>query len=196
MKTTSKATVSIIGLGALGSHLLLAARNWDVNFDLIDFDRVESKNVLSQFHTKMGKGKNKATALHTAMRSLFGTATEPIPVEVRWDNTGAVLTDSQLVIDCTDNIKARRVLQGFCKEYDVPLLHGALSRDGSFARVVWTEDFVADKESGDGATCEDGEHVAFHIQAGAMIAPVAKRFLNTGKKTSYQLTPFSVIRLT
>ena len=51
------------GVGALGSHGAMACRNLEATLCFIDFDRVESKNLLSQAYVKPSVGKNKAEAL-------------------------------------------------------------------------------------------------------------------------------------
>jgi molybdopterin/thiamine biosynthesis adenylyltransferase len=188
--------IVIVGIGALGSHVILSARNWKGTLVVVDFDRVEAKNIQSQFHTRLAKGKNKATALCEAARNLFGRPLVAYPSKVNVGNVEELLGSANLVIDCTDNIAAREVIQTFCAER-IACLHGCLSADGSLARVVWTEDFKPDSEGGEGgATCEDGENLAFHMMAGSMVARVAQDFLKTGKKRSWQLTPYSMVRIT
>lgn len=190
--------VSIVGLGALGSHLVLLARNWDARFNLIDFDRVEAKNLQSQFHSGLGKGKNKATALGAAMQGMWQRRTYAYPVKLDGGNALQLLGESDLIIDCTDNLAARKVIQDFVKTYPkIACLHGCLSADGTLARVVWTEHFQPDPEGEEGqATCEDGENLGFHAMAGAVLQFSAALFLKTGVKQSFQLTPTSIIRLT
>lgn len=189
--------IAIIGAGALGSHVALFLRNLDHRIRLIDFDRVEQKNTLAQFHTKMGLRKNKAQALEQAMRGMFGTVMETFPRKVSNDNVNTLLDRADLVIDCTDNIAARHTIQCFCTDVDTPCLHGALSADGTFARVMWAEDFEADSEGEDGeATCVDGEHLPFFAAAAAYLAIEVQRFLETGKRQSFQLTPAGLVRLT
>lgn len=188
--------VTIVGLGALGSHLVLLARNWDAVLRVIDFDRVESKNTQSQFHVKQSMGKNKAVALKTAMQGLYGMKLEAHSVRVGSSNREFMLQDADLVIDCTDNYEARDLIQMHCVNNDVPCLHGCLSADGTFARIVWTEDFIADAEGEEGeATCEDGQNLPFYVLAAATIAQIVQKFLETGKRESWQLTPFSFVRL-
>ena len=58
--------IVIVGVGALGSHLVLLGRNWSARFVVIDDDRVEQKNTQSQFHSRMGVGRNKAQAMQQA----------------------------------------------------------------------------------------------------------------------------------
>ncbi len=186
--------VAIVGLGALGSHVALLGRNWDVALSLIDFDRVEAKHTQSQFHTKLGRGKNKAVAMKEALQGLWGLTTTCHTVGVNSTNTNLLLVD--LIIDCTDNFKARETIQRFASESEKACVHGCMSADGSLARIVWTEHFVPDKEGVEGeATCEDGRNLPFHGLAAAMIAQTVQRYLEKGVKQSWQVTPFSMIRV-
>jgi molybdopterin/thiamine biosynthesis adenylyltransferase len=190
-------TVTIVGMGALGSHLLLLARNWKASLRVIDFDKVESKNTQAQFHTKMGMGKNKAKALQTAMQGMWGVKIMALSSKLMGNNQVQLLSESDLIIDCTDNFKARDIIQAYCADIALPCLHGCLSADGTLARIVWTEFFKPDKEDADGdVTCEDGRNVAFHAMAGAVLAQTALVFLEEEVKHSWQLTPSSLIRLT
>jgi molybdopterin/thiamine biosynthesis adenylyltransferase len=189
-------TVVIVGVGALGSHLVLLARNWEHQLRLIDFDRVEQKNTQAQLHTRMSLGRNKAQALQQAMQGLFGLKVESIPRRLAGDNAEQLLGDAALVIDCTDNAEARRLIQGFVRAHDLPCLHGALSADGTFARVIWDEHFVEDEEGEPGqATCEDGARLPFFALAAATLALAAQSFLEDGSRASYQLMPGSLVRL-
>jgi tRNA A37 threonylcarbamoyladenosine dehydratase len=64
-------TITIVGVGALGSHVVQFLRNLDVTLRLVDFDRVEAKNVMSQFYGQPNVGKNKAVALLQQTSFLF-----------------------------------------------------------------------------------------------------------------------------
>lgn len=185
--------IVIVGLGALGSHVAQALRNLKGGLKLIDFDKVEQKNTLAQFHSNMSLRRNKAQALAQAMQGLWGIKVEAIPHKLTDDNAKALLGGAGLVIDCTDNIAARDCMMRFCKAAGIPLLHGAMAADGSFARVIWTEWFVPDAESGAGATCEDGENLPFHLLVGGVAAQAAKTFLAKGRKVNYQVTPGGVL---
>ena len=55
------------GGGALGSHGLFLARDLEHELAVVDFDRVETKNLASQWFVKQMIGKNKATAAVAAM---------------------------------------------------------------------------------------------------------------------------------
>jgi len=188
--------IVVVGVGALGSHFTLLARNFDAKLTVVDFDRIESKNIMSQFHTKMGQGKNKAKALQQSMQGLFKTTIDVKPVRVTKDNIVQVLGGASLIVDCTDNFEARVLLQEYCSKWGAPCIHGCLSADGTLARMIWTEHFTADEEGEEGqATCEDGANLPFHGIAAGMLAQIAQKYINTGVKQSYQMTPYSILRV-
>jgi len=188
--------VTIVGAGALGSHLALFLRNVDCRLMLIDHDRVLAKNVKAQFHTKMGIGRFKVEALRAAFQGMFHLKVDVRPLKLIEGNVEVLLDSADLVIDCTDNIQAREIIQRHCLSAPLPCLHCCLSGDGDFARLVWTEEFDADAEPELGQeTCEDGEGLPFYVQAAALAAQVTQLYLNKYVKQCWQATPFSVIRL-
>ena len=188
--------ITIVGAGALGSHVALVLRNMKQGLTICDFDRIDSHNMRAQFLGRMGVGKNKAQSLSQSLYGMFGVKTVFIPHKLAKDNVSTVLANSELVIDCTDNLAARQVIQQYCRTSGLPCLHGALSADGTFARVIWSELFVPDSEGTAGeATCVDGEHLPFFVLVASYVALEAQRFLQTAKKWSLQITPAGVIRL-
>ena len=188
--------IVIIGVGALGSHVALFLRNMEEGIKIVDFDRVEQKNILAQFHSKMGLGRNKAQALSQALQGVFGVKVEPVAHRLSLDNATAILGGAKLLLDCTDNISTRLLISTACRKKNIPCLHGCLSAAGDFARVVWEEHFMPDAEGEEAqATCIDGEHLPFFAAAAAYMAIEAQQFLKGGRKRSFQLTPAGVIRL-
>jgi adenylyltransferase/sulfurtransferase len=189
--------ITIVGAGALGSHVALFLRNSAHQMEIIDFDRVEKKNLQAQFHTALGVGRNKAQALSQSLAGMFLVKTYPNPHKLTDDNAKTLLEGMDLIIDCTDNIAARIAIYTWSRILDTPCLHGCLSANGDFARVIWSEDFAPDAEGEEGeATCEDGEALPFIGFAASFIALEAQRFLETRNKMSYQLTPAGTTRLT
>jgi predicted ThiF/HesA family dinucleotide-utilizing enzyme len=184
--------VAIVGVGALGSHAGLFLRN-EAGFRVIDFDRVEQKNVLSQFHGRQAVGKNKALGFSHLMDFLFQVKPRIIPHRLTEDNARQLLGGADLVLDCLDNGRSRELVQGFVRKAGIPCLHGALSADGSFGRVVWDEAFEIDYEDEEGAaTCEDGANLPFIGTVSAFMAKAAQEFLKTGRKTGYYVHPGGV----
>jgi len=187
--------VTIVGVGALGSHLVQILRNTEAAIKVIDFDRVEQKNTASQFHTKSTTGKSKVQGLQQTMKFLWGLSIEAIPHKLTTDNVRQLLGGSDLVIDCLDNGESRRIIQKFVREEGIPCLHGALDAEGSFGQVIWDADFKIDDEPSEGAaTCEDGQHIAFIVVASAYLARAAQEFLANGRQIGFQINPGGVIR--
>ncbi|MBT3219762.1 MAG: ThiF family adenylyltransferase [Proteobacteria bacterium] len=185
----------IVGVGALGSHFLLFSRNFKVSFTVVDFDRVESKNTLSQFHSRMGMGRNKALALQQAMRGLFGLRLKAVPHRLTQDNVAQLLGEADMVVECVDNQETRLIIEAFVKEQEIPCLHGALAADGAYARVMWSEMFTADSGGEGQATCEDGEHLPFISWVSAQMAAAVQVFITDGTKRSCHLLPGQVLPL-
>ena len=181
--------VVIVGVGALGSHVAQFLRGEDVKLFVVDHDRVEQKNTLSQFHARNSVGKNKVQAIQQAMKFLWGTTIEGTPHKLTADNTEQVLSGAGLIIDCLDNAEARNLVQTYARQNDVPCVHGALSADGQLGRVTWDELFTIDGAAAGTATCEDGEHLPFIGMTSTFLARAAQEFLKTGKKLSWQVLP-------
>jgi len=179
-------TVVIVGVGALGSHVVQLLRNCGATLRVIDFDRVEQKNVSSQFHGRTGVGKSKVVSLAQTMQLLFNQKLDQVPHKLTADNVEQLLGKADLVIDCLDNGASRRVVQAYVRANKIHCLHGALAADGQFGHVVWDENFKIDDEPAAGAaTCENGEHLPFIGISSSYLAHTAKEFLTKGVKIGF-----------
>lgn len=181
-------TIVVVGVGALGSHVVQFLRGAGAAIRVIDFDRVEQRNVASQFHGKPSVGKAKVTSLSQTMTFLFGAKIDAIPHRLVADNARELLGRADLVVDCLDNGAARRVVQTFVRAAEVPCVHGALAADGAFGRVIWDAQFAIDDEPAAGApTCEDGAHLPFIAMTAAYLAYAAQSFLKSGEQLGYHI---------
>lgn len=183
--------ITIVGVGALGSHVALLLRNV-ADLHIIDYDRIEQKNTQSQFHGKPNVGKLKASAFQQTLSFLFGVKVQATTNKLTRDNDKQLLAGSDLIIDCLDNGEARRVVQNFARKTSTPCLHGALAADGGFGRVIWDERFEIDEAGAGGATCEDGQHLPFIAVVSSLIAKAAQDFVLTGAKRGFQVHPGGV----
>jgi len=175
--------VVFCGVGALGSHAAVLCRNLDASLVLVDFDRVESKNLLSQAFVKPSIGKNKADALKAQLLNFYGIKSESFGVRVSEDNVEALLSKADLLVDCFDNAKSREVLSRFARASSRPLVHAGLSADGTFGLVRWDERFTADREDEEGqATCETGEHLPLVACVASTLARVIQDHLASGER--------------
>lgn len=194
LEVMERRKVVIVGVGALGSHVVQFVRNFDVDLRIIDMDRVEMKNVTSQFHAKGSVGKGKVAGLKQTMNFLFGKKINTVPHKLVEANVHELLGDADLVIDCLDNAVSRGVVQDLCLDVGIPCLHGALDAAGSFGRVIWSHDFVIDEEGTEGqATCEDGEFLPFITITAAYVARSAQLFLEQDQQVGYTVHPGGVV---
>ena len=185
--------VVFCGVGALGSHAAVICRNFDAGLVFIDFDRVESKNLLSQAFVKPSIGKNKADALKLQLQNFHGIKSESFGVRVVPENVAALLGSADLVIDAFDNKKSRDLLSEFARANDKALVHAGLAADGSFGMVRWDARFSADAEDAEGqATCETGEHLPIIMAIAATLARTIQDFLKSGVQRDAMISLQSV----
>ena len=181
--------VAFCGVGALGSHAAVLCRNLGAELLLIDFDRVESKNLLAQAFVKPSTGKNKAEALKLQLANFWGHKAEARGVRLEATNADALLGGADLLVDCFDNHASRALLQSWARAHGKPLLHAALSADGTFGLVRWDERFVPDAEDAAGqATCEGGEHLPFIALVAATLARAIQEFVRSGARRDAMIT--------
>lgn len=192
---TNKAV--IIGAGALGSHIVLLARNWPIEFQteirVVDFDRIEARNLLGQFHTKPTVGQNKAVAIQRMLKTLFGSEIEARSHALRPENVGVTFEQASLIIDATDNAEARSLIRTGARER--PLLHCGMSASGAYGIVAWGDQFPIEKETPGQPTCLNGRALPFHALVASQAVLAAQMFLVDGKQYSYSITPTGIIRI-
>lgn len=182
------------GVGALGSNAVVACRNLEAALVLVDFDRVESKNCLSQAFVKPSVGKNKADALKLQLSNFWGVKAEAFGVRVTDENVATLCGTADLVVDAFDNAKSRRLLSAWARDAQKPLVHAAVSADGTFGLVRWDERFTADEEDKEGAaTCEGGEHLPIIAVIGATLARAIQDFVKDGTKRDAMISLSGVI---
>ena len=181
--------ILICGVGALGSTAAWFCRNLDAELAFVDFDKVESKNVMAQCFVKASIGKNKAEALKAQMLTFFGVKCEAFGVKLAETNVEQLCGRADLILDAFDNIASRMVLSSYAKKTSKALVHAAVSGDGSFGIVRWDERFAPDAEDAAGqATCEGGEHLPLIGVLGSSIARVVQDFAKDGTKRDVMIS--------
>jgi molybdopterin-synthase adenylyltransferase len=183
------------GVGALGSNAAMACRNLAATLRFIDFDRVESKNLLAQAYVKQSIGKHKATALKLQLANFHGIKAEASAVRLAATNTEALLHDGDLLVDAFDNLDSRRVLSDYARSASKPCVHAAIAADGSCGLVRWDEQFVPDAEDAPGqATCEGGEHLPTIMLVASTLARTVQEFVEQGRRINSIVTLSGVQR--
>jgi molybdopterin/thiamine biosynthesis adenylyltransferase len=187
--------ITIIGIGALGSHVALFMRNVPkISLTLIDDDKVETKNLSSQAHTRMGLGKNKAQSLAQFLQGAYQLKVTPIPHRLGPHNIEALLGSADLVIDCVDNGETRQSIQDFVRKRGIACLHGGVNAGGTFGLALWDEDYSIDHEDepGQATACEGVDHLPFMVLVASVLAATASDWIKEKKKRGVLITPMTL----
>lgn len=120
-----KAKVTIVGCGALGTHAAeLLLRAGVRHLVLIDDDKVDLSNLQRQsLYIEADIGKIKVEALRTHLISIDSKADITIH-DARLSEDNLVLL-SGIVLDCTDNIESRYLIDEGCAKRDLVWVHAA-----------------------------------------------------------------------
>jgi molybdopterin-synthase adenylyltransferase len=187
--------IVMCGVGALGSTALQFLRNVPAELRLVDFDRVESKNLAAQWFVKQSLNKNKAEAARLQLANFYGAKAEAIGARLAATNAAQLLADCDLAVDCFDNADSRLVLSEAATAAGVPLVHAAISADGTFGMVRWDERFTPDREDAPGQpTCEGGEHLPMIGLVGATLARTIQDFVKDKARHDYLVSLSGVSR--
>lgn len=180
--------VLIVGVGAIGTHVGYALRNLP-GLVLVDRDTVESRNTKNQLHPTQVVGRNKAEALRITLRSQFGVSVEAIPADLAPANTPHVLRGAELVVDCLDNAKSRRLVRDEAGKLGIPVLHVGISADTSAGIVSWT--LPEEDETASGLpvppTCQDPTLLPTYVMLGGLAAFCVDRWVRHKIKKEYRL---------
>ena len=177
------------GAGALGSHAIMLCRNLAAEIRVVDFDRVESKNLAAQWFVKQSVGKHKAEAVRLQLANFYGVKAEGIVVRLGPTNAAQLLAGCELAVDCFDNADSRLVLADAARAGGVSLVHGALAGDGTFGLVRWNDRFVPDREDSPGQpTCEGGQHLPIIGLTAATLARAIAGFVGSGAQRDYAVS--------
>ncbi|HQN65725.1 MAG TPA: tRNA threonylcarbamoyladenosine dehydratase [Methylophilus sp.] len=120
------AHLCVIGIGGVGSWAVEAlARNAVGELTLIDLDNVAESNVNRQIHALESEfGKAKVTAmLHRILQINSDCKVHEVEDFVTPENVQVLLAQKlDVVIDATDDAKAKVAIAVFCKQNHIPLL--------------------------------------------------------------------------
>ena len=182
--------ILICGGGALGSHVLMQGRDLEAALAVVDDDRVETKNLASQWFVKQMVGKNKASALKAQLQNFYGVRLQDFPVRLTKLNVETLLGPVDLVVDCFDNAESRQLVQDFVRANDKPCLHGGLAADGGFGVVQWDEDFTIDSEDVPGQpTCEGAGFLPLITMVSAALVRSIRDWMEDESRRNWNVSP-------
>ena len=131
-KSISNSNVLVIGAGGLGSPVILYLAAAGVGrIGIIDFDNVDISNLQRQvIHSNSAVGQNKAESAKDRIEQLNPE------VDVRiWkhrltpENAMEIFQDGwDIVVDGTDNLPTRYLIDDLCSIIDLPWVYGSIYR--------------------------------------------------------------------
>jgi molybdopterin-synthase adenylyltransferase len=122
----AKAKIAIIGVGALGTITSeLLARAGIGKLLLIDKDLVHEVNLQRQLFEEKDKGKEKVLAMKERIQKINSLVeVETITDYLSNKNTNS-LDDYDLILDCTDNMRSRHIINDYCAKKNKIWIHAA-----------------------------------------------------------------------
>lgn len=126
-------TIRVIGLGGIGSHLVLNlgrflwsqdAKTLGITLDLIDGDHYELKNKARMpFHPVEGY-TNKAVVQAIELANEFGDRLQvrPTPAYVTDQNIGTMINGGDVLFLAVDNFRTRKLVSDYCERLEEILL--------------------------------------------------------------------------
>jgi len=130
-KKLLNAKVLVLGMGGLGCPVALYLSATGIGeLILADDDEVEISNLQRQIaHFQNSVGMNKAKSVEATLTNLNPNQRTTL-IEYRMNSSDLEqrLPSIDLVIDCTDNLKSRYLVNKICWKHNKPLISGAAIR--------------------------------------------------------------------
>lgn len=139
----NNADVLVVGAGGLGSPVISYLGAAGVgSLHLVDPDVVETSNLQRQvIHSEQDIGRPKVESAREFLDGLNSEVeVQTHQVEFGPDNAESLVEDRDLVVDCTDNFRARYLINDACTLAGVPFVHGAVYRLEGQVSTFGTED--------------------------------------------------------
>lgn len=121
----------VIGAGGLGSPAALYLASAGIGrLTLADGDTVDLTNLQRQIlHTQNRIGQLKTLSGRTALSQINPEVTvEPITERLAGDRLESLVTEADVVLDCSDNFATRHAINRACVKHRTPLVSGAAIR--------------------------------------------------------------------
>lgn len=130
-RALKSARVLVVGAGGLGAPVLMYLAAAGIGrITVIDKDRVEASNLQRQIiHAEVRIGMNKAESAALALRALNPQIeVEAIAAALDRKNGAALIAAHDLVLDGSDDLATRELVNQLAVQAQVPLVWGALAR--------------------------------------------------------------------
>ena len=132
-----KSKITIVGCGGLGTRTAeLLARAGIVEITIIDKDQVELSNLQRQsLFREDDVGKHKSAAAKEEL-SKINSSTKVNAIIETLDRRNVDILNCDLILDCTDNLETRFVINDYCAKNKIPWIYSAVIGSGGMVMNV------------------------------------------------------------
>lgn len=133
---------TIIGLGTLGSKTAKTLGKIGTNLHLIDRDFVEERNIDNQEYTKEDVGELKTEAMQRKIKGMDSEKSCSVSssaLDINPNNIENQVGETDVLIDSTDNLKTRLLLNDYAKKEEIPLIIGMIGGARGMTMTVHPE---------------------------------------------------------
>ena len=120
---------AVIGLGGLGTNVAVHLAGAGIGkMYLCDYDKICKSNLNRQFfYTDEDISKDKCYVLSEKLKK-YSPQSDIVSVNKHIYNLYDlnVFSDCDIIFSCVDNNEARIIIEGFCRENNIPLVHGGI----------------------------------------------------------------------
>lgn len=137
-KKIEKAKIAIIGCGGLGSAAAVYLAGSGIgHIHLIDYDEIDQSNLHRQvfYHlNQVGESKTKVLSDHINSLNPF-VQTSADKQALTKDSIHSQLYEYSIVVDCTDSLSTKYLLNDYCVLNDKVLVYGSLYKHDGYVGV-------------------------------------------------------------
>jgi molybdopterin-synthase adenylyltransferase len=137
----AESKVAIVGIGALGTVAAeLLARSGVGELLLIDRDVVEKSNLQRQMlFSEKDIGQSKATSASKKLKEINSEIIiKEEAIHLNPENIN-LIQDYNLVLDCTDNLKTRFLLNDYCKQNNLKWIYSSAIKTKGYVMPIFPE---------------------------------------------------------
>jgi adenylyltransferase/sulfurtransferase len=179
-------TVLIVGVGGLGCTVANLLARVGVNLILLDYDVVNQSNLERQIlFDKNDLSKKKVVVAKRKLEQF--TNIKIIDDGITEDNASKIISKNiDLVIDCTDNVKARLILNNYCKKNKINWIYSAAVCDIGAIYFIDNKNnrpcYECVQQQKEGSTsCQVGVLNSLVVMVASLTSNIAINYLTNGK---------------
>ena len=182
--------ILLCGCGALGSQVALHLARPELEFVLVDDERVEEMNIATSAYGQQHVGMLKVNALATMLWQKCRCRAEAHDrTLVSTSSCWAYSINADLIIDAFDNTEARAITSALGK-FKFPIVHAGVSQDRT-GEILWNKDYklpTVRVPRGNNPICTHELGAPILRFTAALCANVVEDWMETGNERSVIIT--------